>query len=287
MGKYLVCLIVLFVFGIGRAFADVEHTVVRGESIESIAEKYKISKESLIKANPGLDSLFYVGMKIIIPSDEVNDARVYDDIPSGSVPSINSVDNIERGNGRKDSIQNRPDSDDMPAPGIEMAMRICYGFIPKPEGVSQSPWAFAATVGANYWFIDKMSGPFAGVMIGYDSSSTSLYTFDIQTETSCHFISVPISAGYALAIKNKKFALTPYIGLTPKFCIKASGKSKVYGETVKYKGEKKFAMDFSYGIALRIMRFDLIGAFSSPLNDAEKGYFGDKPYFNLGLGFGF
>ncbi len=286
MNKYLVCLIASLVIGIGTAFADVEHTVMRGESIESIAEKYNVTREALIKANPGLDSLFYMGMKIKIPTEEsksevkINDSSYYD------YPANSNYSKPEINDQQKDARKNLQYSEGKNSSGMEVALKLSYGFIPKPNGLSQSPWAYAVAIGANYWFVDKLSGPFAGAMIGYDSSSAVSYIQGVDTEIASHFISIPISGGYALPIVNKKFSITPYIGFSPKFCVKSSVKYKSHGNTTTYDVDNKFSIDFNYGIALRIMGFNIIGAFSTPLNDAQKGYFGDKTYFSIGIGFG-
>lgn len=46
----------------------VTHVVQRGETLESIAEYYKVSVEDINKANPNADGIVYVGMKIEIPT---------------------------------------------------------------------------------------------------------------------------------------------------------------------------------------------------------------------------
>ena len=43
------------------------HTVTRGETIESVAQKYGVTVDALKEANPSMGSMFYVGMKLIIP----------------------------------------------------------------------------------------------------------------------------------------------------------------------------------------------------------------------------
>ena len=43
------------------------HTVTRGETIESIAQKYGVTVEAIKQANPNMGSMFYVGMKLNIP----------------------------------------------------------------------------------------------------------------------------------------------------------------------------------------------------------------------------
>ena len=47
----------------------VTHVVQRGETIESIAEYYKVSVEDINKANPNADGMVYVGMKLNIPTN--------------------------------------------------------------------------------------------------------------------------------------------------------------------------------------------------------------------------
>lgn len=43
------------------------HVVQRGETLESIAEYYKVSVDDINKANPNADGMVYVGMKLVIP----------------------------------------------------------------------------------------------------------------------------------------------------------------------------------------------------------------------------
>ena len=43
------------------------HIIKRGETIESVANKYGISIDDLIKANPSANDYFYIGMKLTIP----------------------------------------------------------------------------------------------------------------------------------------------------------------------------------------------------------------------------
>lgn len=50
----------------------VTHVVQRGETIESIAEYYKVSVEDITKANPNAGGMVYVGMKLIVPVGTAN-----------------------------------------------------------------------------------------------------------------------------------------------------------------------------------------------------------------------
>lgn len=47
--------------------AAFEHIVDKGETLESIALKYGITTQTIIRSNPGVDDFFYGGMKLDIP----------------------------------------------------------------------------------------------------------------------------------------------------------------------------------------------------------------------------
>ena len=50
----------------------ITHVVQRGETLESIAEYYKVSVEDINKANPNADGIVYVGMKLVVPVGTTN-----------------------------------------------------------------------------------------------------------------------------------------------------------------------------------------------------------------------
>lgn len=67
MKKLFVFLFVMFTMTISAQ--DVKtHIVQRGETIESIAEKYNVSATDITKANPDAAKFFYTGMKLKIPA---------------------------------------------------------------------------------------------------------------------------------------------------------------------------------------------------------------------------
>lgn len=74
------------------------HTIQRGETIESIAKKYNVSVLSLQQANPDLQEIFYVGMKIVIPESSsfksIQDIRSEDESPVRESP-FNQYDDNE------------------------------------------------------------------------------------------------------------------------------------------------------------------------------------------------
>lgn len=53
-----------------------KHIVERGETLESIAEKYGVSKDDLVKLNPDAGQFVYVGMELIVPEKKENSLQV-------------------------------------------------------------------------------------------------------------------------------------------------------------------------------------------------------------------
>ena len=47
---------------------QITHIIKRGETLESIAQKYNVSVDALKKANPDISELFFVGLKLNIPN---------------------------------------------------------------------------------------------------------------------------------------------------------------------------------------------------------------------------
>ncbi|MDE6022726.1 MAG: LysM peptidoglycan-binding domain-containing protein [Muribaculaceae bacterium] len=73
MWKKIIVTIASIMIGSVGALADIVHTVSRGETIESIAEKYRITTEKLLEVNVDASSLFYIGQKLQIPIEQKDD----------------------------------------------------------------------------------------------------------------------------------------------------------------------------------------------------------------------
>ena len=61
----LLCIVCMFAMAQSQT---VTHVVQRGETLESIADYYKVSVDDINKANPNADGMVYVGMKLNIPT---------------------------------------------------------------------------------------------------------------------------------------------------------------------------------------------------------------------------
>ena len=107
MKKLLMIVVVLLSFT-QMVAQQISHTIQRGETLESIAQKYNVSVEALKKANPNAANIVYVGMKLNIPeikqktislssqeTEKVSDTNTFtpqkeDEINTNSTPSTPS-----------------------------------------------------------------------------------------------------------------------------------------------------------------------------------------------------
>lgn len=81
-----VLLCTVCMFGMAQS-QTVTHVVQRGETLESIAEYYKVSVEDINKANPNADGIVYVGMKLVVPVGTTN-AKTTTTVQQGTVEKV-------------------------------------------------------------------------------------------------------------------------------------------------------------------------------------------------------
>ena len=48
---------------------QVTHVIQRGETLESIAQKYQVTVDAIKQTNPDAVNMIYVGMRLIIPQN--------------------------------------------------------------------------------------------------------------------------------------------------------------------------------------------------------------------------
>lgn len=281
--KKLFFLMTLLVWSL--ALAARVHTVQKGETLYSIAQKYRTTVDNLVAANPGADKLFYVGLKLNIPEPAA--AAATPAAPQAATAQAQAPAPTP------DAGTAAPGDDDKPA--TEICGMIEYGFLPKTEGASGSNYTYGITVGANYYFMHRYKGVFAGASIGYNSANYYAHTYvrgySSTNELAAHFISIPLRVGYAFATDNRYLAITPYAGIDANFCVAAKAKSTervgTSTESLEMKLKKKVGFDARIGVMLRLWGFNLGAAYVFPLNDGNKMYFGDDSYCAVSIGWGF
>lgn len=288
--KKIIAIITLLFWSVS-VFAQT-HTVARGESLQSIAAKYNITETQLIEANPGVDKLFYVGLKLNIPQSlESVSTSTATSIATQTQPATSQTSTSAN---NATSSNDKNDFDDKP--GAAFTIMLEYGFLPKMEGTSGTNYTYAFTAGANYYFMHREAGVFAGARVGYNSANyNALIRNGVGSYTSMtldsHFISIPINAGYTFANSKRQFAITPYAGIDPNFCVGSKYKQKEISSGSSDKSETKLknkvGFDARIGAQLRIYGFNIGASYVFPLNDNQKMYFGDDSYLAINIGFGF
>ena len=271
------------------------HTVEYGESLRSIAAKYKVTETDLIEANPGADKVFYVGLTLnipkpaqtfVVPAPTRIGQKSVQTTPADTTAPDKSPEN-------KSIAENEAKEDKA---GPELTMMIEYGFLPKVSGVRGTNYTYAFTIGANYYFMHSKSGVFAGGRIGYNSANYNGLISDgrgsyLTTTTTAHFITLPLHGGYTFANAKRNCALTPYAGLGFNFCVGGKSKMKAYSHGSSGELEtdinKKVGVDARIGLQLRLWGFNVGASYVIPLNDNQKGYFGSDCYMAINIGFGF
>lgn len=96
MKKLVFCITVLMLYtAMCLAQTEKTHTIMRGETLESVAKKYGIPLEDLKKANPGAEKVYYVGMSLIIPkiSENKQAVAITEDKPTEVIAPTNNPTN--------------------------------------------------------------------------------------------------------------------------------------------------------------------------------------------------
>lgn len=106
----------------------VTHVVQRGETLESIAEYYKVSVEDINKANPNADGIVYVGMKIEIPmsTNGIKDAQnILSETKTPSKQTSSSYSNMKSEFSKAQSNNSVETQNDEPKKGdIDASMQV-------------------------------------------------------------------------------------------------------------------------------------------------------------------
>lgn len=282
--KKLFTIVVLLLSAVMYTVAR-EHTVQRGETLESVARAYNLSVGQLVDANPGADKLFYVGMKLNIPDSPAKPA------PAATVNTVERESASEKKSGMLGTLglatATKPAQEEEiiveDGPGWNPQVEMHWGFLPKNFAPPKS--SFKGLIGFNfsgaYWFMKKESGFFASAGLGFDNASCSAKDYSLSIWT----VGVPLKAGYAILLgKSKDFAFTPYVGFD--LSVSVSVKQKVKKQNLETESGK-FIPGFKAGAMVRLKGWGLGFYYYIPISDDAKYLYTKDGHFAVSLGFGF
>ena len=194
----------------------ITHIVQRGETIESIADYYKVSVADINKANPNADGIIYVGMKLNIPTSTSpkNETRTEKTTTSG-ISSNEDTSYVLQSSTTKKSYDNETTL------GLQFArVKASYLFPTEMEkssrGHYRSSYNLSFVLEGEYVFNPNI---FAGFGLGYmaQGSCNSDRNQDEdgiryqQYKSQYHYVMVPLSIGYRMPI-TKNVNIDAYTG---------------------------------------------------------------------------
>lgn len=194
----------------------ITHIVQRGETIESIADYYKVSVADINKANPNADGIIYVGMKLNIPASTSpkNETRTEKTTTSG-ISSNENTSYVPQSSTTKKSYDNETTL------GLQFArVKASYLFPTEMEkssrGHYRSSYNLSFVLEGEYVFTPNI---FAGFGLGYmaQGSCNSDRNQDEdgiryqQYKSQYHYVMVPLSIGYRMPI-TKNVNIDAYTG---------------------------------------------------------------------------
>ena len=251
----------------------VSHVVQRGETLESIAEYYNVSVEDIDKANPNMDGVVYVGLKLNIPT-------------SSAQPKTSSRDvSIETSQTQELTPERSP---------IRNVSKEDKKYSASSEDKKYGEFIFAGELG--YGFIKGSSNLYVGARIGYNSANyTGLIKIEgksINAKQNYHLLQIPIEFGYSLKNESESLGLIPFVGFNTNIGLSGKYKQKTLGtggeeSSKKLKIGGKVGIGARVGIRVHLMGFDITGSYQIPLNDKQKGWFGKDAFPEISLAWGF
>lgn len=282
----LLCTVCVFTMAQSQT---VTHVVQRGETIESIAEYYKVSVEDINKANPNADGIVYVGMKLNIPTSSKPQIVSNNDNQGGS--TYTQENNIKHHSNNKVYQEHKykaAKNEDEKVGKFEFAGELGLGFIKGADN-----FMYEATVGANYRLPYNL---YIGARIGYNSANyTGLIKIEgqnINAKQNYHLLEIPIEFGYSLKNESETLGLIPFVGFNTNIGLSGKYKQRILGTGGKEEPQKvkiggKVGIGARVGVRVCLWGFDITGSYQIPLNDKQKGWFGKDAFPEITLAWGF
>lgn len=242
------------------------HIIAKGETVESIATNYNVSKSALFEANPALKNYIYAGMKIRIPLVVKNDVET---------PQVEKQ-NVEEASEQfylSDSRLENTVSSSKTSPSNSVASSNTFIDEIRVGFLSSDAFSMLFSLGNNHFFDKSL---YLGTQIGYGISSASTEVYGSTLSTTSHYIMLPIELGYYLWFSEERFtAIVPYAGADITYLAKATMKYEDEKETIE--PDKRF--DIMAKVGLKIS-FGVFFDFGYAFND-------NGEYFYLGFGMSF
>ncbi len=271
------CLMALvFVLVSTLSFAQtrvINHIVAEGETLESIAQRYNTSVETITAINPDAAKAIYVGMEVKIPVTIVESgAETKTTQPDNTIATVETVST----NATVETVNTGANEDKFTK--WDDAYRFAVGYLTKPSGID-----YQIAIGVKYAPIQQL---YVALMVGYLGG----YQFKSDTYTS-HFVTIPIEIGGHFKLHNGHY-ISPYLGFDFNICVKATYNLDTKGMDSDMKKEMKewqkemdkdlkgkLCADFRLGVKYGLNSNCALGvSMVLPMNDYQKGLVSSNIY---------
>lgn len=272
---------------------QVVHTVQRGETLESIAQKYQVTKEAITKNNPNVDDSFYVGMKLNIPAEKqekqyinTTEQRQDDETCTLHNDGKEQYEKVTYPPSENKSLRNTWHFTFRLGPSFYGKEK--KGGMNKENGYTSTfsqSWGYEADLGAHYYFLENL---YVSAMIGYLQASSLSHLNEIgsliSTSVVSHNVIMPLELGFY-------YPFSRYLGVLleagPTLYYAVDGYTKINKEKITFSEMEdkyntkidRFGAYLRLGGGFNIFGFRLQGYYGIPLSkfpgsSKKKGFWG-------------
>ena len=258
--KKLITIVVMLLSFTELMAQQITHTIQRGETLESIAQKYNVSVDALKKANPDISEMFFVGLKLTIP----NVQPMAETINHNNVESPKAVESTQERNNDVQSqqlVDNNPVSNNV-LPSLnqpqEGGVEFAYEAVENGWGLGMN-WTISYFV-LGYDFLEGKKGDSFSRNDGYEIFIGGNYRYHLA---DFFYIEGRIIAGYyhwkteykAKGYKDLNNSVDEaFFGISPRAGIKIKKVAISAGyrwDWIKMKFKKENCLDrFTIGLTL-------------------------------------
>ncbi|MCC8112790.1 MAG: LysM peptidoglycan-binding domain-containing protein [Bacteroidales bacterium] len=286
MRKSIFLLFLLLAIGLS-AMAET-YIVDRGDTLDSIAQKFGITRTQIVELNPDAGQFIYVGMELTLPDGAHAVTPTQSSSSQGASTQVASTPSYQN-----QSPQYSESSDDSSDQKWGAFLQFGLGFISHESEHDRTTYtsarldvtSFTATINGFYNFYQG-----AKVILGVGYRSTRTYMSATQigswgdAEQNDHFLTVPLGLGYTIG-SISKLGITPIANFDFNIGLKSTRKNSQNGESVETPKLKapKTCVDFQLGAHIHLWGFGIFGGYHFPVNKYQKAYFGEDGYFEVGM----
>lgn len=214
-----------------------EHKVNKGETLDSIAQKYGVEKDSILELNPSAKKYFYIGMVLKIPvANQESSPSVPEPIPQTQGPALNEKV-------KSDSSPSRWE------PNHILDLRAFYMPVSRGFGIGVEAYDIVGLpigVGLGYWSTNQYSSPLSDFQVYAAYSTRFGVLFDNLYVNPCSGIAVDFLSSKEISLNKVgvTLRLNPTVGY-----VLYRGLSLEVGALMSFFNFKSFGFNMTLGVS--------------------------------------